>query len=1019
MKQGRMIQSIILPMILCVFSIQSETNHPQNASLSAQQEAQIAELVAFAEDALVGAFNSLQRIEKTLTEIALLVKKGLFKGVNPSLVMQVLTDNKMTVNALLQNQASIIALKDPLKHLEVAFIVSEFCNAFIPYLSKQIVNNFKRAKPFNLNRFLKQLHKNKTRSNLAHLEPAALGQGLHKNNTKLSKLDHVVQNIGLTWYNKAARKLDKWVVTPANHYYIPTIATYAGMSSIFGLYSLWKWGYLVKKNENVPESIRNVIKWLYEDNCGPVAPDRHGNLYIVSADSDDDDQNWYGTNNKPKLPDNCCIPAAADWEATELMLNHAPLATLASAYILNSLYKTWSEAGGVRDRLAKYRDEAWNLLRGGEYLNTFQPGLLAMKPTVSFKDMVGLDEIKEEFYQILQYINNPEQLMRIGATPEKGWLLTGPTRTGKSFSVECLFGEIELIMQKQGLANKMKFFNIGATLVNEFGIKAILDEVAQNAPAVIFLDEIDLLGLQRVGNNKLLSEFLTAMQSSMNADPSKVVIIIAATNNPENIDKALRQNGRFGKEIRFEAPSKKYRMQFITRELTSMALNLQEFDVETLANKTNGKTFEDLKRIIRNAMTRSWMQGVSLTQGLLEKSIDTEIHNLMMFNRKDLPENERRIIATHFAGRALAALNLETNEQLDKITIYARMTELKEEGVWENYSKKDEKDQQKKIEYGAYLSRQVHDTINAKNESIILNEATLLLAGFAAEELLLGSCGFTCHRQDRDKAYKMIEDLIFGGLNQEAIPKKVREELKNKTYVLLKQCHENAMKLLVTHREALVAVADELLQKQILNDKEIRTIVDSIEKKTTVAPEASAPAVPDQAIDNTPASPNIPDTSSTVSVDTIDDIDIDDDIFDEAVDAIIEEAEESIQKPLAGGETGKEIVASAQQASLKEKIALSLHTLQANAKNILNSAQSAISGFQSNAKQTLSQTQAALSDMIAHGYAKVNGYITSSSTKTIDEEPIENVDDVPQEETQPTDEISGDAVEVEVEELEK
>jgi len=496
-----------------------------------------------------------------------------------------------------------------------------------------------------------------------------------------------------------------------------------------------------------------------------------------------------------------------------------------------SLKKTWDDS--IKDKILQKRDDLWDFLRGGEYLNKFKPGLVEMKPSVSFKDMVGLDEVKAEFYQILQYISDPEQLMRIEATPEKGWLLTGPPRTGKTFSVECLCGEIELMMEKRGMGNTLKFFNINASLVNEYGIKEILEQVYQNAPAVIFIDEIDLLGLERAGNNKLLSEFLTSMQSSMNADPAKVVIVIAATNRPENLDSALRQNGRFGKEIRFDYPARQYRVNFLKRELQNMALNVRNFDIEALADKTNNRTFEDLKRVIRNAMTRSWMSGITLTQELLEQSIDSELNNIIMFNRKDLPDNELRIVATHFAGRALVAMHLETHEQLDKITTYAYMEAIEDESVLEKVfaqkKAKKGKSEQKKIDYGKMLMKQSHDTISLKNETLILNEITVLLAGFAAEELLLGPCGFSCHPSDRDKAYAFIHDLVFGGINEEMLPKDVREGLKLKAFNILRQCHEKAMHLLKEHQPALEAIAQELMQKQILNSKEIQTIIDKAE----------------------------------------------------------------------------------------------------------------------------------------------------------------------------------------------
>ena len=873
MKQSHIIQSMLLSALLFGSFIQSETNQPQEHSLSASEAAQLAEITEFAKEIVTRAFISLQRIENKVTEIALLVKKGLFKGASVNQIIEVLTENKMTINALLQNQAAVTALKDPFQHLEIAFVISEFCNAFIPYLDEQIKNNFKNAKPFDLNRFLKNVHMGKTRSN-AHLEPSTLTKKLRVTNGHLKKLKTSVQNIGLTWYNKTARSFDKWVVTPANKWNIPTIAAYSTGFGLLGLYTMWSLGWTFKdrpfKSEDPKNPTIDDLPWyqywtkrMYVGKNGPMAQDRK----TVMAEFIDDDSifqdketgewkldlkqiekdkktgewkfknnagnnyinNTKNSKNSSSFPTNGNLLAGFDHVIKDFMLNNQPIGALAATFMFSSLYKTFKE--DMYPKIIKKRDAWWNFLRGGEYLNTFQPGLVVMEPTVSFKDMVGLDEVKEAFYPILQYIDNPEQLMRIEATPEKGWLLTGPPRTGKTFSVECLCGEIKLMLAKRGQAKDMKFIPINAALINEFGIKAILDEVYQNAPAVLFIDEIDLLGLQRVGNNKLLSDFLTAMQSSMNADPAKVVIVIAATNKPENIDSALRQNGRFGKEIRFSYPSRDYRIKFLIRELTNMALNVKEFDIEALADKTNDKTFEDLKRVIRNAMTRSWMHGASLSQELLEESIDTELHNIIMFDRKELPENELRVVATHFAGMALAALNLDTLTKLDKVTTHAYMADVRDEAIWENYSKKDDNSEQKKIEYGKFITRQAHDTIGAKGQAQVLKEVTLLLAGFAAEELLLGPCGFTCHKTDRDKAYKLIEGLIFGGIAHEALPKTIREELKTKAYTLLKQCQENAMKILVDHRDALVAITDELLKKKILNDKEIQAIIKKMENK--------------------------------------------------------------------------------------------------------------------------------------------------------------------------------------------
>lgn len=871
MKHVKIIQSLILCVLSFGAIIQAEINQPQETAqpqemnLTASQQAEIMKIIEFAEKALIQAFSNLQKIENILTEVALLVRKGSLNIPAAKLheIMELLTENKMTVNALLSGQAEIVATQDPRAYLQYASLITEFCNAFTTYLNDHIKNGFKDAQPFNLKRFVANMNKGKTRSNGQHLKPESLKIALKKTRTELTALTHSVKNIGLTWYNKVARSVDKYVVTPANKYHVPTIVGYGAGLTLFSLYTLWSYGHLFKdyqmhqetkdedgnitcKQDNPAwlQTVQTFVKdTLYADNRGPIVRNGATGRYEIAKAGTvlskvenanpysaltQHEQNPYET----KLPTDASLLATVDFTIKDFMLQSQPLGALAAAYLFGSLYKTWSEE--VYPKIVRRRDDTWNFLRGGEYRSIQKAGLAQIKPTYTFRDMVGLDKVKEQFSQIIQYIDDPEQFMRIGGAPEKGWLLTGPTRTGKSFSVECLCGEIDLLMKKRGKGDIIKCFNIDSFMINKWGIKEIIEQVNANAPAVIFIDEIDLLGLQRVGNNALLSEFLVAMQSSMNPDPSKVVIIIAATNNPENLDKALRQPGRFGEEIRFEYPAREDRLKFIKHELANMAVDFSQFDLETLADKTDQKSFEALKKIIRNAMTSSMLHGESLSQQLLEHSIDTAIHHIITSERKTLPEHETRIIATHFAGRALAIAHLETHTQLDKVTIHARMTELKDELVWDTLSKKDEKDQQQKIEYGFISTKQPHDSINVKKETTIINEATALIAGFAAEELLLGSCGFTCHSKNRDRAFKLIEDLVFGGLNPTSLPKDIDQELRRKAYNTLQQCHVDAMKLLQEHKDALIALVDELMTKKIMTDKEVQTVIDKAEGRTTV-----------------------------------------------------------------------------------------------------------------------------------------------------------------------------------------
>lgn len=814
------------------FASNDATKDKQNISLTPTQKAELMRIIEFSEKAVTKAFGSLQKIENILTEVALLVRKGTFQLPMTELqnIMVVITENKMMINALLKSQSEIAELQDPAMYLEYSHLITEFCNTFIPYFNEQIKNNFKNAKPFDLKRFVMKANQHKKRSKGQHLKPESLKEGLRKTRSELASLHHSVKNIGLTWYNKFFRQVDEYIVTPANKWHVPTIAYYGTGATIFGAYLLWRYGNFFRNNENNSKITNTIIDEVNTAMGGKPAEKSAYGIQTIGEVSNPNAPVNYSTN--------LGKPATLDLMINDLMGSSIPLATFTGAHLYTSFSETWKEK--IYPKIMEKRDDIWNFLRGGEYRKNRKMGLHQIEPIYTFKDMVGLDNVKEAFSQIIQYIDDPEQLMRIEATPEKGWLLTGPTRTGKSFSVECLCGEIKQLMAKRGKANNIQFFNIDSFLVNKYGIKDILEQVRENAPAVIFIDEIDLLGLNRVGNNQLLSEFLTSMQSSMNADPSKIVIVIAATNNPQNIDKALRQNGRFGKEIRFEYPARKYRTEFIKRELAAMAVDLTQFNIENLADRTNQRSFEDLKAIIRNAMTRAWFNGASLTQELLEYSIDTEIHHIIPFNQKDLPETEMRLIATHFAGRALASMLLETHDQLDKVTIHAHMPDLKDEMIWDTLAKKDEKDHQQKIEYGYLATKQPFDSVNMKTESSIINEAITLVAGFAAEELLLNSCGFTCHPQNRDRAFKIITDLVFGGLNPSNLPKQVDQQLKLQAYELLKKCHEDAMKLLKDHKDALVTLTDELMKKKIMTDKEVQVVIDRAEGRIVQASEADA-----------------------------------------------------------------------------------------------------------------------------------------------------------------------------------
>jgi len=785
------------------------------------------------EEALQKAFGQLQQIDTLVAQLALLVASGSIKGLsNPPATIRIFRDIRSIIGGLAKDQVAIMSMKNPELNQQLTAALTHVCDELILYLETSINNKLQQLKPFDIEQLTKRGFSKKPSSHI-------IKHNIKKIDHKIESLKHSIDTVGLTWYNKLARSFDKYIVTPANYYNVPTIAFYASGAAVIGAYTIWLYGEKLKKHEKTPNCIKSHTE--FDKSNNPIEGTAPFSFNIFNVENL---QRWFGkalpghhtlnpTDEEKEILNNPHPYAVTELMIRETLLGTHPLISLPVAWYLKSFYEeTWTR--GIKPKLTEKRDEIWNFLRGGSFLQQAAPGVYSIEPKVNFDHMVGLDEVKKEFSTIIQYLDNPEGFANMKASPEKGWLLTGPKRTGKSFSFECLCGEIVRMQKQRGEKNKFTFWNVDASLIQEKGIKTILYYAQEEGPMVLFIDEIDLLDLNRVGNRQLLNEFLTAMQSSMDQDPSKVIIVIAATNKPQTLDPALLANGRFGKEIRFEYPAKKYRVEFITRELMSMALDTRQFDVERLAEKTDQRSFEDLRAIIRTAMTRAWRNQQPLTQELLEESIDTEMHHVIMTDRKELPENENRILASHFAGRAFATLYLLMNAKLDKVTIHARMTDLVEEAQWSDlYKDKEERDKQQKIEHGALTTRLPHDSIHAKNEELIINEAKALLAGFIAEELLLGSCGFTVHAREHEHAYKLIEKLIFGGIDPKLVSKNISEELKQKAFKLLQQCKQEMKQLLKDHQPALAAIADELMVKRILNDKQVQAIIDKAEGKVT------------------------------------------------------------------------------------------------------------------------------------------------------------------------------------------
>jgi cell division protease FtsH len=309
-----------------------------------------------------------------------------------------------------------------------------------------------------------------------------------------------------------------------------------------------------------------------------------------------------------------------------------------------------------------------------------------------------------------------------------------------------------------------------------------------------------------------------------NNDPSKPVIIIAATNKPENLDIALRQRGRFGKEIRFEYPSAKERRDYFMQKLNTLAINTDAFNVEQLIKDTEGCSYEQMNALIRSAFQKAKINGELLTQAHLDEALDREIRHIIMAPLREINENEKRLIAAHQAGLALAVMLLNGNQKLSKVTIRPFLTEIREESVWDQYYLSEDQ-KQKKISYGRIYTHHDHDTVNFDSFNEKINTCKILLAGHAAETILLGSCGYSYHPEVSQRAFDIAKSIVLQGIDINTLPDDLKTQYIEKALALRKTYEQEIMALLSAHKDALKLIADALQERETLSYEDIDALL--------------------------------------------------------------------------------------------------------------------------------------------------------------------------------------------------
>lgn len=439
---------------------------------------------------------------------------------------------------------------------------------------------------------------------------------------------------------------------------------------------------------------------------------------------------------------------------------------------------------------------------------------------ITFKDVAGQEESKESLTEIVDFLHNPGRYTKIGAKLPKGALLVGPPGTGKTLLAKAVAGEANVPFYSLTGSDFVEMFvGVGASRVRDLFKKA-----QETAPCIIFIDELDAIGKSRdsrFGGNDEREQTLNQLLSEMDGfDSSKGIIVLAATNRPEILDKAILRPGRFDRRIIVEKPDLKGRVDILKVHARNVCLD-ETVDFEEIGKATSGAVGSDLANIINEAALLAVKKGRNaVSQSDLFESVEVVIAGK---EKKDriLSQKERKIVTYHEVGHALAAALQKNTEPVQKITIVPRTM-----GALGYVMQVPEEEK--------YLMSQVE----------MEEELVIMLAGRAAESIVFDSVT-TGAANDIERATAMARAMVtqygmsekFGLMSLESVEdrylsgrtvlncgQETATEIDKEVMQILKSSYDKAIALLKDNRECLDKIADFLIEKETITGKEFMHI---------------------------------------------------------------------------------------------------------------------------------------------------------------------------------------------------
>lgn len=440
----------------------------------------------------------------------------------------------------------------------------------------------------------------------------------------------------------------------------------------------------------------------------------------------------------------------------------------------------------------------------------------------TFADVAGEDEAKEALKEIVDFLHNPKKYAEIGATLPKGALLVGPPGTGKTLLAKAVAGEAKVpFFSISGSEFVEMFVGMGAAKVRD-----LFEQAQKKAPCIVFIDEIDTIGKKRdtggFGSNDEREQTLNQLLTEMDGfDGKKGVVILAATNRPETLDKALLRPGRFDRRIPVELPDLAGREAILKVHAKNIKTD-DHIDYTAIARATSGASGAELANIVNEAALRAVKCGRDrVIQEDLEESVEVVIAG---YQRKSavISPKEKQIVAYHEIGHALVAAKQTNSAPVHKITIVPRTSGA--------------------LGYTMQVAQE--DSVLMSREEAY-NKIATLTGGRAAEELIFSSCTSGASN-DIEQATKLARAMVtrlgmskefdmmaletvnnqyLGGDASLACSEQTAAKIDAEVLSIIKQAHEKAAGILKDHVEKLHELAAYLLEKETITGEEFMEIL--------------------------------------------------------------------------------------------------------------------------------------------------------------------------------------------------